>query len=149
MTALLLVSLAGWRLALRQESRRPLCWLSCDAPLAASPIEPPEGRETCDWNGFYELDFVLRNEGERALVLYDYALVYEPDGQDASAWCWMDDSAPLLSPRRVLPAGQTVRFTQRIEVWGESAPEDAFPLTVRYQTYDDDLVVGRAALAAD
>lgn len=149
MTALLLVSLAGWWLALRQESRKPLCWLSCDAPLTARPIEPPAGRETSGWNGFYELDFILRNEGERALVLYDYALDYEPDGRDASAWCWMDDPTPLLSPRRVLPAGQTVRFTQRIEVWGENAPEDAFPLTVRYQTYDDDLVVGRVELAAD
>lgn len=43
----------------------------------------------------------------------------------------------------VLPAGQTARFTRTIEVWGISSPEDAFPLTVRYQTYEDDLLIGQ------
>lgn len=151
MAAVLLLTLIGWGVALGQEGRAPLCWLRCETPPAARLVEPPAGE--ADYgihtqSGFYELDFTLRNEGERALVLYDYALQYEPGQRDASAWD-ASGGTPLLAPVPVLPAGQTARFTRTIEVWGISSPEDAFPLTVRYQTYEDDLLIGQVELAGE
>lgn len=151
MAAVLLLTLIVWGIALGQEGRAPLCWLNCEAPPAARSIDPPAGEAdygTHAENGFYELDFTLRCEGERTLVLYDYTLQYQPSRHDASAWD-VSGSAPLLAPVPVLPAGQTVRFTRQIEVWGLDTPEDAFPLTVLYQTYDDDLLVGKVELAGE
>lgn len=147
MAAVLLVSLAAWGLVLSQNAQKPLCWLWRAEPILARPAQPPEGEGMAGQNAFYEVAFALQNEGERAVPLYDYVLGYEPARREYSAWCWSGDSAPLLRPERVLPAGQTVRFTQLVEVWGSGSPEDAFPLEVRYQPYEQDLLLGYAELA--
>lgn len=147
MAAVLLISLAGWGYVLGQNAQKPLCWLGCTEPVTARPAEPPEGEGMDGWNAFYEVELALQNEGERALPLYDYVLEYEPARREYSAWCWSGGSAPVLQPERVLPAGQTVRFTQLVEVWGNDSPESAFPLTVRFQPYGEDLLLGHAELA--
>ncbi len=147
MAAVLLASLAGWGIVLEQDAQKPICWLWRAEPILARPAQPPEGEQADDRKAFYEVELVLTNEGERMIPLYDYALEYESSQRGYSAWRRPGDPAPLLAPERVLPAGQTVRFTQLIEVWGDGSPESAFPLAVRYQPYGSDFLLGYAELA--
>lgn len=148
MLAVLLLTLIGWAVVLAGPAKQPVCWLSVEnAPLTARETDPPEGEELYGWNGYYEVGYVLRNEGEKTVTLYSYALDYEAARRSGYAWAWYDYPAPLLETEPVLPAGQTVRFTQLVAVNGESSPEDAFPLTVRFSQYDAEFELGKVELA--
>ena len=147
MLTVLLLTLAGWAIVLTGTAKQPLCWLTVeDPPLTARETAPPEGGELYGWNGYYEVDLALHSEGERTITLYSYVLDYTAAGRSGNAWIWYGYPAPLLEPVPVLPAGQTVRLTQLIEVTGDGGPETAFPLTVRLAQYDTETTLGEVLL---
>lgn len=148
MLTVLLLTLIGWAVVLAGTAKQPVSWLSVEnAPLTARQTDPPEDVELYGLNGHYEVDFVLRNEGEKTFTLYNYTLDYTASGRSGYAWGQYSYPAPLLEPVPVLPAGQTIRFTQLVVVIGESSPEDAFPLTVRFSQYDAKFELGEVLLS--
>lgn len=147
MLTVLLLTLAGWSIVLAGTAKQPVSWLCLEnAPLAAREAAPPEGEELYGWNGYYEAELVLRNEGEKTYPLYSYVLDFEAASRSGYAFSSYPYPAPLLEPVPVLPAGQTVRFTQLIGVNGDGSPETAFPLTVRFAQYDAEFTLGEVVL---
>ena len=147
MLTVLLLTLIGWAIVLTGTAKQPVSWIRVEnAPLTAREADPPEDVELYGLNGHYEVDFVLRNEGEQTFPFYNYVLDYQAANRAGYAWSSYSPS-PLLNPVPVLPAGQTVRFTQPVVVIGEKSPEDAFPLTVRFSQYDAKFELGEVLLS--
>lgn len=147
MLTVLLLTLIGWGIVLAGTARQPVCWIEVEnAPLTAREAAPPEDVELYGLNGHYAVDLVLRNEGQQTFPLYNYVLDYQAANRSGYAWAQYSYPAPLLEPVPVLPAGQTIRFTQLVVVIGESSPEDAFPLTVCFSQYDTKFKLGEILL---